>query len=195
MYLDQQNETLICAANCEFEDAWQSPCPTNQSCGAIEIGPDARTSATGNTPVIAQFNQGVFAYSPEYDVVFDTNANGKSCHCRVALGGGMVDVATQGGNPGQPTTNNATLLAGQTSYAPPTFANAASVGVPLSLGPAEFGIGLSRDVESQPSGAGVKLRVECSQTVPGAARIVALAGGSNTPKILLDGIASGVQGC
>ena len=57
MYLDQQNETLICAANCEFERAWQSPCPTNQSCGAIEIGPDARTSATGSTPVIAQFDK------------------------------------------------------------------------------------------------------------------------------------------
>ena len=194
MYLDQQNETFICAANCEFEDAWQTQCPPNQSCGAIEIGPDARTSATGKTPVIGQFNQGEFSSSPEYDVVFDTNpTTGKYCHCRVALGGAMYDVGTQGGNAGQPTTNNTTLLTGQTSYAPPLFANAASVGVPLTL--AELGIGTSPvGTPTGPGAGGLKLRVECGST-QGTAKIVALAGNLSTQTVIADNIGGGVGGC
>ncbi|HEX4079190.1 MAG TPA: hypothetical protein VHX61_10000 [Rhizomicrobium sp.] len=193
MYLDQQNETVLCAANCVLTGAWDNGCATAQTpaCVAVEIGPDARIKATGLTPIIAQFNQGVFEAGVPYDVYFDTGANGKTCNCRVALGGGMVDVAAPSGIP---TTNVPSQLTGQTTYAPPVFANAASVGVPLSLGPAELGIGLSRDVESQPNGAGVKLRVECG-TKQGTAKIVALAGTSSAPFTVLDDIGSGVGGC
>ena len=90
MYLDQQNETVLCAANCEFRDAGKngSSAPPADCFAAIVIGPDARTNATGATPIIAQFNQGVFN-AAQPDVQFDQNANGKYCKCRVALGGGM----------------------------------------------------------------------------------------------------------
>ena len=164
--------------------------------GAIEIGADAKTKATEQTPIIAQFNQGLFAASPQYDVVFDTNTSGKYCKCRVALGGGMYDVATQPGsaNPGQPNTNYPALLTGQTTYAPPTFANAASVGVPLTLAPAELGIGVSLGTGVPPQGSGLKLRVECG-TAQGSAKIVALAGGSSIPTTLLDNIGGGIVPC
>ena len=114
-----------------------------KSCGAIEIGPDAKTKATQQTPIIAQFNQGLFASAQQYDVAFDTNTTtGKPCNCRVAMGSGMIDEVTQGtASPGQPTTNLASLLTGQTTYAPPVFANAASIGRPLTLNPNELGVG------------------------------------------------------
>ena len=80
MYLDQQNETVLCAANCEFRDAGKngSSAPPADCFAAIVIGPDARTNATGATPIIAQFNQGVFN-AAQPDVQFDQNANGKYC--------------------------------------------------------------------------------------------------------------------
>ncbi|MGH6878566.1 MAG: hypothetical protein ACREHV_14485 [Rhizomicrobium sp.] len=47
MYLDQQNETVLCAANCTFTKAWQSCPPTvSPTCAAIEIGPDLPSSWT-----------------------------------------------------------------------------------------------------------------------------------------------------
>ena len=104
MYLDQRNEPLICAANCYFTSAWQTACPAGQSCGAIEIGPDAKTKATQQTPIIAQFNQGLFASAQQYDVAFDTNTTtGKPCNCRVAMGSGMIDEDDAiGRQPGRP---------------------------------------------------------------------------------------------
>ena len=104
----------------------------------------------------------------------------------------MYDVATQDGT-GIPTTNNPALLAGQTTYAPPTFANAASVGVPLTLNPAELGIGVSPGTGTGPQGAGVKLRVECSTNH--TAKIVALAGRSNLETTVADNIGGNVPGC
>jgi len=196
LYLDQQNETFLCAANCVFEKAWLTPCMTGQSCSAIEIGPNARSKATRLTPIIAQFNQGLFSDSPVYDVYFDTNPSGAYCKCRVALGSGMVDVGVQSAvaNPGQPTTNYATNLTGQTTYAPPVFANAASVGQPLNLYSTEFGIGTSPQGQTDiPTGTyGLKFRVECSTAHPGEAKLVVLAGSSLTETVLADGIGGGV---
>jgi hypothetical protein len=194
LYLDQQNETFICSANCYFTNAWQNCSSSMTNCGTIEIGADARTKVTQQTPVIAQFNQGLFTTAPGYDVYFDTSTTtGTQCNCRVALGGGMLDVTTQpGASRGQPTTNNTKLLTGQTSYAPPVFANAASVGVPLSLNPNELGIGVSKDAELPPNGNGLKLRVECSATL-GDVKIVALAG-TSTETIIKDGIGGGTVG-
>ena len=193
MYLDQQNETVLCAANCEFRDAGKncSRAPPADCFAAIVIGPDARTNATGATPIIAQFNQGVFN-AAQPDVQFDQNANGKYCKCYVALGGGMYDVATQDGT-GIPTTNNPALLAGQTSYAPPTFANAASVGPPLNLAPTEFGISTSSKSQSvtQPGTGGLKFRVECNSD--GTAKLVALAGTSNSETVVANEIGGGVS--
>src|ERR1700722_10493459 len=102
LYLDQQNETFLCAANCYFTSSWHSGCIAGQSCSAIEIGADSRTKVTEQTSLIAQFNQGLFTSAQKYDVYFD-NPGGNYCKCRVALGGGMVDVATPAGiDPAQP---------------------------------------------------------------------------------------------
>ena len=194
LYLDQQNETFLCAANCYFTSSWNSGCIAGQSCSAIEIGADSRTKVTEQTSIIAQFNQGLFTSAQKYDVYFD-NPGGNYCKCRVALGGGMVDVATpSGSNPGQPTTNRPTQLTGQTTYAPPVFANAASVGVPLSLNPNELGVGVSTDAITGPGKSGLKFRVECSVTYPGKERLVVLAGTSPAETIVADNIGGGT-GC
>ena len=130
------------------------------------------------------------------DVQFDQNANGKYCKCRVALGGGMYDVATQDGT-GIPTTNNPAQLIGQTSYAPPTFANAASVGVPLTLNPNELGVGVSTDTEIEPGAKGVKLRIECATNRGGKVKVLLLTGTSSNPVTLFDNIGDpgSVPGC
>jgi hypothetical protein len=88
------------------------------------------------------------------------------------------------------------LMLGQTGYAPPTFANAASIGVPLTLNPNELGIGLSTDTEGAPQGNGLKLRVECSTSTTGDVKIVALAGASGNETMIADGIGNGtVSAC
>ena len=120
------------------------------------IGLVAINTAGDLTTIISYFNQGIFNVKGANDIVFDINANGKVCNCRVALGSGMLDIKT-----GTPTTNNAQLVTGQTSYAPPTFANAASIGVPLTLNPNELGIGVSQDTMKKQGNKGVKHRVEC----------------------------------
>jgi hypothetical protein len=75
-----------------------------------------------------------------------------------------------------------------------TFANAASIGVPLNLAPAELGIGTSAGTSSNPGQNGLKLRVECG-TTQGTAKLVALAGTSNSESVLFDNIGGGVNGC
>ncbi|HEX4079193.1 MAG TPA: hypothetical protein VHX61_10015 [Rhizomicrobium sp.] len=119
----------------------------------------------------------------------------KTCKCSVALGDGMVDVATQSGT-GVPTTNVPAQLTGQTAYAPPVFANAASVGVPLTLNPNELGMGVSSDTEGPPQGNGLKLRVECSSPHSGSVNIVALAGTYSNETVIAGGIGGGtVRAC
>jgi hypothetical protein len=183
MYLDQQNEIVICAANCMFRDANQNPSVTPQ--GALVIGPDATAIPGGLTPVIAQFNQGFFASTEADNDIYFQNTGGGFCNCRVALGDGMLNLSA-----GTIKSNNAVNVTGPTTYAPPLFGNAASIGVPLTLGPAELGIGVSTGTASRPNGSGVKLRVECS--TGGKAKIVVLAGTLSTPTTLLDGIGGGV---
>jgi len=189
MYLNQQNITVICAANCLFGDADQTGLATSP--GAIVVGPLATTIATGVSPIILQLDQGIIdapsVQSVGTDIYFQT---GPECHCVVALGSGMVDVNTalNSSQPGAPTTNDPTKLTGQTTYAAPTFANAATVGVPLTLNPNELGMGVSTDTLTHPGASGLKLRVECSTAHPGTARIVALAGSSTTPTIVADNI-------
>jgi hypothetical protein len=192
MYLDQQNETVICSANCFFKDAGKAG-DSGDGDAALVIGPDATTTAgSGANPPILQLDQGVFsAPKVDTDILFDTNTLGTVCNCRVELGGAMLDVTNK---TGIPSTNNTALMLGQTGYAPPTFSNAASVGVPLTLNPNELGIGVSSDTEIQPGSGGLKLRVECG-TTGGTAKIVALAGTSSSEKVLLDNIGTGVGGC
>jgi hypothetical protein len=124
------------------------------------------------------------------DIYFSTGSGTTECRCVVALGSGIVDVSTKpsSSQPGAPTTNDPTKLTGQTTYAPPVFANAASVGVPLTLNPNELGLGLSTDTEAPPQGIGLKLRVECSSAGSHNMKIVALAGSSSTETLIADGI-------
>jgi hypothetical protein len=199
MYLDQRNETVLCAANCVFTGAAENCVytPSTPDCGAaVVIGPDATTTATGLTRIVAQFNQGVFAAGAVTDVQFDQPyGGGKECTCAVALGGAMYDVGTADGT-GIPTTNDTTRLSGQTTYVPPTFANAASVGVPLTLAPSEFGMGVTTGTLAQPGAAGLKLSVQCHGPHSGTVDIVALAGTSNTPVVLNSSpIGANVQAC
>jgi hypothetical protein len=199
MYLDQQGETVICAANCYFSKANMGQNTGGDGDASVVIGPDATTSAGGSktaptvTPTVLVLDQGAFSFGSgdvAYDIQFDQSQAGTSCLCTVSLGPSMLDI----GN-GVPTTNNAALMLGQTGYAPPTFANAASIGVPLTLNPNELGIGVSPSSgETAPGGNGLKLRVECG-TNPGTAKLVALAGNSSTVFALLDNIGSGVQNC
>ena len=194
MYLDQQNETVICAANCLFGKANAS---RTAGVPAILIGPDAATTAPGVSPIVLQLDQGLFdvpdvRHNGGQDIEFQstTGATSHECSCIVALGPGMVDVDTKqnASQPGAPTTNDSTKLSGQTTYAPPTFANAGSVGVPLTLNPNELGMGVSMDTEGAPGPGGLKLRVECSTIGSHNVKIVALAGISNTETVIADGI-------
>ena len=190
MYLDQQNETVICAANCTFNGAGENICTISDCEAALVIGPDATTTAGGLTPIIAQFNQGIFNVKGANDIVFDTNANGKVCNCRVALGSGMLDIKT-----GTPSTNYQNLVSGQINYGSPQLGNAASFQTPLTLAPAELGIATSPPgTATAPGQSGLKLRVKCG-THSGKAKIVVLAGTSPTEMTLLDDIGGGVANC
>jgi len=150
----------------------------------------------GANPIILQLNQGTFSVNkdntaPTNDIQFDT-LGGLACACTVALGSGMISLDS--GNGGIPSTSDATRMLGQSTYAPPIFANAASVGVPLSLAPAELGIGTSPSSSSgiAPGAGGLKLRVECSTAHIGTAKLVVLAGTSSSETILADGIGGSV---
>jgi hypothetical protein len=210
MYLDQQNETVVCTGNCLFGDADTGGGATTPA--AILVGPDATTIATGVSPIVLQLDKGIIEapsvrHNNGKDIYFSTGSGTTECHCAVALGGGMVDVVTKqtSSQPGAPTTNDSTKLAGQTTYAPPTFANAGTVGtpppssspVPLNLTPNELGIiATTSGTAAAPNGTGLKLRVECSGTTAHDVRLVALAGTSNTETILADGIGGGaVSAC
>lgn len=74
-----------------------------------------------------------------------------------------------------------------------TLLCAANVGVPLTLAPAELGMGTSSGTGAAPLGNGLKLRVECSTAHPGAAKLVAPAGASGAETVLAAGIGSGVS--
>jgi hypothetical protein len=200
MYLDQQNETVICAANCYLKDANNAKNTGGDGDAAITIGPDATSTATGVSPIVLQLDQGTFdefqvRHNGGSDIYFETDVanNNKTCNCVVALGGGIVDVNTRqnSSQPGAPTTNDTTRLTDQTTYAPPTFGNAATVGAPLTLNPNELGIGVSTDTEGPPGLGGLKLRVECSSPHTHDVKIVALAGTSGTETVIADGIGGG----
>src|ERR1700722_14033443 len=173
MYLNQQNITVICAANCLFGDADQTGLATSP--GAIVVGPLATTIATGVSPIILQLDQGIIdapsVQSVGTDIYFQT---GPECHCVVALGSGMVDVNTalNSSQPGAPTTNDPTRMTGQTTYAPPTFANAATVVAPLTLNQYELGVATSSQSQTAvaPGINGLKFRVECSTAHLGTAK-------------------------
>ena len=201
MYLDQSNEVVLCAANCFFKDAGKENNMAAQP--ALEIGIDATNMGNGTaTPIIAQFNQGAFTFntrgnakqsSTSYDVQFDGPPSfPNECACAVALGSGMLSLVT--GN-GIPDTTDPTRTLGQSSYTPPTFANGASVGVPLTLGTNELGIGASTDSEGPPNGSGLKLRVECSGSHTGKVKIVALAGNSTSEALIADNVGGSVGAC
>ena len=101
---------------------------------------------------------------------------------------------------GTPSTNVPAQLLGPTGYAPPTFANAATVGAPtqaLTLAPNELGItATTSGTATGPGQYGLKLRVECGGSPhSGQVKLVVLAGTSDTETILADGIGSGVAGC
>jgi hypothetical protein len=188
-----QNEVVICAANCYFDDAWKNAATGYAS---LEIGPDASNMPSGSIPVVLQLNQGAFNKNANggatSDIQFD-NASGGECNCRIAVGGGMISLVS---GTGIPSTNDTTRMLGQTSYAPPTFANAASVGVPLTLDPAELGIGVSPSGgETAPLGNGVKLRVECGTAHSGKVNVLLLTGTSSTPVTLFSNVGASVPAC
>jgi len=197
MYLDQQNETVICAANCTFQGMNQSGTVGGDSDSAIVIGPDA-TTTTGLTPAILSLRQGYFDPGPSvtdnsyYDIRFDQNSGGRTCNCAVTLAPDMLDLYG-GAPPGTPSTNVTKNVVGATSYAPPLFGNGATAGKSLTVLPNEIGLGTSTSAITS-AGSGLKLRVQCGTTL-GTAKIVALAGGSTAPVTLFDNIGSGVPGC
>jgi len=191
----------ICAANCFFKDAWKNASTAVMQREALEIGPDASNLSAAGLPTngaTAQINQGAFSNSEGSigDIAFDTDTNGKTCNCSVALGAGMISLDAPNNIP---STNDVKRTLGTSSYAPPTFANAATVGVPakggpLTLNPAELGFAVSSDTATDPGIGGLKLRVECG-TSGGTAKIVAFAGSSGPEKVILDNIGTGVFGC
>ena len=191
MYLDQQNETVLCAGNCLFADA-KGTTPA----AAIVIGPDATTTARGASRIVAELSQGTFDVPTVYqntgnDIFFAPSPNNnKECNCVVALGSAMSDVNTPDTATiqGQPSTNDPTKVTGQTTYAPPTFADAATVGTPLTLNPNELGMGVSTDTEGAPGQLGVKWRVECASGKQGKVKILLLTGTSSSPVTLLDNV-------
>ena len=185
MYLDQQNEVVICAANCYFFDAWKN---ATTGYASLEIGPDASNMQSATMPVVLELNRGAFNKNDKggatSDIHFD-NTGGVECNCRIALGGGMTSLVS---GTGIPSNNDPTRMLGQTTYAPPTFANAASVGVPLTLNPNELGVGVSTDTEIAPGKVGVKLRVECATNKNGKVKVLLLTGQSSNPVTLFDNI-------
>ena len=198
MYLNQQNETVVCTGNCAFGDADRDGGAAIPA--AIVIGPLATTMATGVSPIVLQLDKGTIdapsvRHNGGSDIYFESAVGGSECRCVVALGGGMVDVdtASNSSQPGQPTTNDSTKLAGQTTYAPPTFANAGTVGAPLILNQDELGIATSSQSQTlvAPGAYGLKFRVQCNND--GTAKLVVFAGTSNTPTTLANEIGGNVS--
>ena len=203
MYLDVNNETIICAANCTFKDPYKNAEFPSVPPYALEISAtSSNVGAYGTaTPYILQLNQGTFSVNkghtaPTYDINFDQDSHGNACTCAVAIGSGMLSLDS--GNGGIPSTSDPTRTLGQSSYAPPTFANAATIGAPqnaLTLDPNELGITVTTSgTASAPGASGLKLRVQCHGS-GGSVDLVVLAGGSATPVTLASGVGSGVSGC
>ena len=201
MYLDQQNETVTCVANCTFKGMNEGKATDNSDGNSgIVIGPDAFT-ALGQTKTILRLNQGFiepYTDDPDdtnfLDVRFDTPpGGGNPCNCSVALGDGMVDLAS-----GFVSTNQSTQVAGPISFGGPQAGPNADLsnGIgPLNLSPSEIGMGVTTTAPTFPGKAGVKLSVQCTGNHDGKVNLVVLAGTDNTPYPVLSNIGSNVQAC
>jgi hypothetical protein len=65
---------------------------------SVVVGPDA-VASDNPAGTVLRLNQGFIKPDPggSYkDIVFDTNGNGETCKCNVALGDGMLNVAGTG---------------------------------------------------------------------------------------------------
>jgi hypothetical protein len=151
----------------------------------VVVGPDA--VATDNpTGTVLRLNQGFIKPDPggSYkDIVFDTNGNGETCKCNVALGDGMLNVAN-----GNISSNQQSQISGPIYYSGPAS------GAPLQLNANEMGLAVSTDTAGAPGVKGLKLRVECSGSHTGNVKLVALAGiagGTNNEVLIADGIGQG----
>jgi hypothetical protein len=103
----------------------------------------------------------------------------------VALGDGMLNVAS-----GNISSNQQSQISG------PIYFGGPAVGTPLQLNANEMGMAVSTDTEVPPNGAGLKLRVECNGS-PGSGKVnlVVLAGSGTTPVPIASNVGSGVPGC
>jgi hypothetical protein len=185
MYVDQQNVTVICNSNCTF-GSMNSSGDGGDGGSSVVVGPDA--VATDNPAgTVLRLNQGFIKPDPggSYkDIVFDTNGNGETCKCNVALGDGMLNVAGTGAI----SSNMPAQVTG------PIYFGGPATGAPLQLNANEVGLATSFDTAVAPNKFGLKFRVQCG-TISGTAQIVVLAGTSSAPISLLDNIGTGVNGC
>jgi hypothetical protein len=185
MFLDQQNETVVCTSNCTF-GSMNSSGDGGDGGSSVVVGPDA--VATDNpTGTVLRLNQGFIKPDPggSYkDIVFDTNGNGETCKCNVALGDGMLNVAN-----GNISSNQQSQISG------PIYFGGPAVGTPLQLNANEMGMAVSTDAAGAPGTTGLKLRVQCGSLNDGKAALVVLAGTNPHPITLLDEIGSGVTNC
>ncbi|HEX3627030.1 MAG TPA: hypothetical protein VH280_16595, partial [Verrucomicrobiae bacterium] len=137
---------------------------------------------------VLRLNQGFIKPDPggSYkDIVFDTNGNGETCKCNVALGDGMLNVASTNGGI---SSNMPAQISG------PIYFGGPATGAPLGLTADEIGLGTNpaSNLPVHPGATGLKFRVECDSAHPGTAKLMVLAGTSDTETKVIDNIGSGV---
>jgi hypothetical protein len=187
MFLDQQNETVVCTSNCTFGGMNSEGSNGGDADSAIVVGYNAVAASSVTKPIL-RLNQGFIkpdTSDPGYlDVRFDTNLLGDSCDCEVALGDGMLNISS-----GTIVSNQQSKISGPMFYAGP------SVGTPLQLNANEMGMAVSSDTAAAPGDLGLKLRVECDTLGTHDMKIMALAGPTASETLVKGGIGNGQTSC